>query len=54
MKPLREAHTPNTKKGMGDYYGTSIKNPVGKMRSDSVGMSRVSTPGLKKPPRKLA
>lgn len=26
-------HTPNTSNGMGDYYGTGIKNPTGKIRS---------------------
>jgi hypothetical protein len=54
MKPLKNAHTPNTKLGMGDNYGTAVKNKIGKMRSDSVGMRPVSVKKLGKPPRSLA
>lgn len=41
MKPLNPskvstAHTSKTKKPMGDYYGTGIKQKVGKSRSDSM------------------
>lgn len=45
-----ESHTEPTKFGMGDYYGTGMKNPVGKMRSDSVGYTPISRKGLKTPP----
>jgi hypothetical protein len=38
----------------GDYYGTGFKQPIGKMRSDSVGQSPVSKKGLKTPPDSLA
>lgn len=54
IKPLKNAHTPNTKIGMGDNYGSAVKNPIGKMRSDSMGMRAVNPPSLKKPPRKIA
>jgi hypothetical protein len=54
LKPLKNAHTPNTKFGMGDNYGTAVKNPLGKMRGDSMGMKAVTPKALKQPPRKLA
>lgn len=37
----------------GDYYGTGFKNPVGKMRSNSVGYRPVSKKQLGTPPRKV-
>ena len=40
--------------GMGDNYGTGIKNKVGRMRDDSLGMNAVSRSKLKVPPRSLA
>ncbi len=49
----RFAHTANTKYGMGDNYGTGIKQPLGKM-IEGTGMRPVSPAKLKKPPRKLA
>ena len=52
-KPLKAAHTPNTKYGMGDFYGQGIRAPLGTMR-EGVGMVKVSKKGLKKPPRSLA
>jgi len=38
----------------GDHYGTGVKNPIGKMRADSMGRSPVSKKGLKTPPKSLA
>lgn len=54
MKPLKNAHTPNTKLGMGDNYGSGIKNKVGKVREDTLGMRDVTPAKLKKPPKSLA
>ncbi len=54
MKPLKNAHTPNTKLGMGDSYGSGLKNKIGKMREDSMGMNDVPKKSLMKPPKKLA
>jgi len=51
-KPV-EAHCANKKFGMGDYYGTGIKNPIGRMRDSSPGMNPVTPIKLKKPPRSL-
>ncbi len=52
-KALKTAHTANTKKGMGDFYGQAVKAPVGKMR-DGMGLKAVSKAKLKKPPKALA
>lgn len=48
------AHTPKTQMGMGDHYGTGVRNPVGKMREDSMGANSISKSKLKKAPRSLA
>lgn len=53
-KPLKNAHTANTKYGMGDYYGQGIKAKLGRMREDSMGMLKLSKKGLKTPPKSLA
>ncbi len=50
----KQAHTPKSPKGMGDYYGTGVKAKVGKMREDSLGMNSVPSKKLLKPPRSLA
>jgi len=52
-KSPRFAHTPNTNKGMGDYYGTGVKAPLGKMR-EGMGMVKLTPKKLKKPPKSLA
>jgi hypothetical protein len=49
-----QAHTDNTKYGMGDYYGTGIRAKVGRLRDDSVGASNLSKKQLKTPPKSLA
>lgn len=47
-----EAHTCPTKHGCGDYYGSGIKAPVGRMRGvDYPGMRPVTKSGLEKPPK---
>lgn len=49
----RTAHTAPTKMGMGDHYGSGIKNKVGKLRE--FGEDKVlSGKKLKKPPKSLA
>lgn len=54
VKTPMNSHTPKTQKGMGDYYGSGIRNKIGRMREDSVGMYPVSKKGLKTPPKSLA
>lgn len=49
----RFAHTQNTSYGMGDNYGSGVKNPVGKMR-EGMGQQTIPKSKLNKPPRKLA
>lgn len=39
--------------GSGDYYGTGVRNKIGRSRDDSM-ISPVSEKGLKKPPKSLA
>lgn len=54
MKPPKKlAHTANTRKGMGDFYGSGVKNPVGKVR-DVMGLKPMSKKSVKTPPRSLA
>ena len=49
----KESHVSPTKKGMGDYNGTAIKNPIGLIRDESLDISRTSK-NLGKPPKSLA
>lgn len=50
-----ESHTASTKKGMGTFYGSGVKNPSGKIRDvSSPGQNPLSKSKLKKPPRSLA
>lgn len=42
--------TPKEHPGMGMYYGTSYKNPIGKLRSNTVGYTPVSKKKLKRAP----
>ena len=53
-KALKNAHTSNSKYGMGDHYGTGIRAKVGKMREDSMGMRDLTPKKLKSPPKSLA
>lgn len=53
VKGLKNAHTPNTKCGMGDYYGTGIKAPTAKL-IDGMGLKEVPPKKTMKPPRSLA
>lgn len=54
MKKHVETHTAPTKFGMGDYYGTGIRQKLGRMREDSMGMIAMTPKKLKKPPRSIA
>ncbi len=50
----KQAHTDNTKLGMGDYYGTGLTAKIGKMRDGGVGFMDLSPKKLKTPPKNLA
>jgi hypothetical protein len=44
---------PNEHPGMGYYYGRGMRNPMGKMRSDSIGYIPVSKKQLGTPPKNV-
>ena len=48
-----QAHTPKSPKGMGDYYGTGIRQKMGRMIS-GFGLETLGPNELKKPPKSLA
>ena len=48
------AHTANTMHGMGDNYGSAVKNPVARIIDMSGGINPLPKSKLKKPPRNLA
>lgn len=52
-KIVKNAHTAKTQTGMGDYYGTGIKQKVGRAR-DIMGMTPIKPIKMKKPPKSLA
>jgi hypothetical protein len=49
----KTAHTPRSPKGLGDFYGSGVRQKLGKMRS-GLGMIELSPKKLKKPPKNLA
>jgi hypothetical protein len=49
----KQAHTPKSPKGLGDYYGTGIVAKIGRMRDDSMGMQALTPEQMKKPPRSV-
>jgi hypothetical protein len=53
LKPAKEWHSSNQKFGMGDYYGSGIKNPMGRIRENMI-MQPVKPSKIKKPPKSLA
>ena len=53
-KVKKEWHAPKSAKGMGDYHGTAIKNPVGKIRELQMNFSSPSPKKMKTPPKSLA
>jgi hypothetical protein len=52
-KKPRFSHTANTKYGMGDNYGTGIRQKFGKVRDDTVGMVKLSNKQMKTPPKSI-
>lgn len=53
VKNTRGPHGIEKKFGMGDHYGTGFKNPIGKMRGDSVGVRPLTKSQMGKPPKSL-
>ncbi len=54
IKALKNAHTSNSKIGMGDFKGTGVKQKVGTSRVDMVSMNKVGSKKMKNPPKSLA
>lgn len=52
-KTRKEAHTCNTKFGMGNHYGTGDKNKMGRVRSGTVGYKPATAKQLGTPPRSV-
>lgn len=52
VKTAKQAYTSNSKKGMGDYYGSGLKAPIGRSRSDLIGKP-IPSRKRKVPPTKL-
>jgi hypothetical protein len=52
-KKPRFSHTANTKYGMGDNYGRGVKQKLGRVREDTVGMVKLSKKQLKTPPKSV-
>ncbi len=48
-----EINVARSQKGVGDFYGVGIRNPIGKSR-DVMGMKNITPKKLKKPPKSLA
>lgn len=50
-KASKEWHGSKSKFGMGDYYGSGVRNPIGRVRD-----SYINTPSknINKPPKSLA
>ncbi len=54
LKKGKEWHSSKSKIGMGDYYGTAIKNPQAKIVDNSMGYQSMNPKTLKRPPKSLA
>ncbi len=52
-KAPKFAHTDKSKIGMGDFYGTGVKNRMGKPK-EVLGQTIGKAKGTSKPPRSLA
>lgn len=52
-KALKNAHTANTKYGMGDYYGTGVRAKLGTVR-EGMGMKPLSKKKIGTPPKSIA
>jgi len=52
IKPKKESHASSSKVGMGDYYGSGVKQKIGRVRESYVDAGKPSN--LKRPPKSLA
>ena len=49
----RQNHVPNTKIGMGDYYGSGVRNPMGSMRESYMDLPDMTSKSKGKAPKSL-
>lgn len=55
LRKTKNAHTANTRFGMGDFYGSGVRAKMGKVRDLNLpGVNPVKPKALKKPPKSLA
>lgn len=52
-KGSKQRNVPNTKIGTGDFYGTGVKNKVGKSIRNSI-VPKIGNKTVGKPPKSLA
>lgn len=52
-KASRMVKTPRSSKGLGDFYGTGVRAPLGRSITDSMIVAPVQPKKLKKPPRSV-
>lgn len=50
---LRESHVAFTTHGTGDYFGTGVRNPQGRVRDETLGFKPVTPKELKTPPKSV-
>jgi hypothetical protein len=53
VKTIKQWHTSKDKTGSGDYYGTGVRQPFGKIR-DVMGSGPIDLKKKGKPPKSLA
>jgi len=53
IKGLKNAHTSNSKRGMGDFYGSGVKNPTARSVENMASKSGAKK-SLKTAPKSLA
>jgi hypothetical protein len=44
VKGIKQFHTDSKKTGMGDFYGTGVKNKTGSVRDSSISKPKKSLP----------
>lgn len=52
LKPIKQTHTSRSKTGSGDYYGSAIKQKMG--RAKDIMLESPMKPKKMKPPKSLA
>jgi hypothetical protein len=53
VKAPMNVHTPKSQMGMGDHYGSGIRQKVGRMREDFMTTTPATPKRLNKPPKSV-